>query len=35
MNEIASMIVSYLVVPVGVLAVTACAVLAMTNGRRK
>lgn len=35
MNEVAAMIVSYLAVPVGVLAVTACAVLAMTGGGRK
>lgn len=32
MNELAAMIVSYLAVPVGVLAVTACAILA--NGRK-
>lgn len=35
MNEIAAMIASYLVVPVGVLAVTACAVLAMAGGGRR
>ena len=35
MNEIVGMVASYLAVPVGILAVGACAVLAMTGGGRK